>query len=88
MYIGETVAAEEIEHGGVGVAFAVLAVVAVADGGRVMELAEIRIVFEREIIHLAVKFYEKLRRVVWAQGVIVGMAFEFDDACFRADRIA
>nr|KAE9495423.1 hypothetical protein F9Z36_1121 [Neisseria gonorrhoeae] len=85
----ETVAVEEIAHGSVGVAFAVLAVVAVADGCRVVEFAEIRIVFEREIIHFAVKFYEHLlRRVVWSQGVIVGMAFEFDDACFRADRIA
>jgi len=89
VHIGKTVAVEEVAHSGVGVAFAVLAVVAVADGGRVVELAEIRIVFEREIIHFAVKLYENLlRRVVWSQGVIVGMAFEFDDACFSTDRIA
>ena len=66
-----------------------LAVVAVADGGGVVEFAEVRIVFEREVVHFAVKLYEYLlRRIVLAQGVIVGMAFEFDDACFRADRIA
>ena len=89
VYIGETVAVEEVAHGSVGVAFAVLVVVAVADGCRVVEFAETRIVFEREVVHFAVKFYEYLLRcVVWAQGVIVGMAFEFDDACFRADRIA
>ena len=89
MYIGETVAVEEITHGGVGVALAVLAVVAVADGGGVVKFAEIRVVFEREVVHFAVKLYKHLlRRVVWAQGIVVGMAFEFDDACFRADRIA
>ena len=72
-----------------GVALAVLAVVAVANGGGVVEFAEVRIVFEREVVHFAVKLYEYLlRRIVLAQGVIVGMAFEFDDACFRADRIA
>ena len=88
VHIGETVAVEEVAHGGVGVAFAVLAVIAVADGGIVVELAEIRVMFEREVVHFAVKLYKYLlRRVVWAQGVIVGMAFEFDDACFRADRM-
>ena len=89
VYIGETVAVEEVAHGGVGVALAVLAVVAVADGDVVVEFTKVRIVFEREVVHFAVKFYKHLlRRVVWTQGVIVGMAFEFDDACFRADRIA
>ena len=68
VYIGETVAVKEVAHGGVGVAFAVLAVVAVADGGGVMEFAEIRIVFEREVVHFAVKLYEYLlRRIVLAQ---------------------
>ena len=67
--IGETVAVEEITPGGVGVALAVLAVVAVADGGGVVELPEVCIVFEREISTLAVKLYEHLlRRVVWTQG--------------------
>ena len=88
MHIGETVAVEEVAHGSVGVALAVLAVVAVAGCGRVVELAEICVVFEREIIHFTVKFYEHfLLRIVLTQGVIVGAAFEFDDACFRADRI-
>ena len=65
VYIGETVAVEEIAHDGVGVALAVLAVVAVADGSGVVEFAEIRIVFEREVVHFAVKLYEHLlRRVV------------------------
>ena len=53
-----------------------MAVVAVADGGVVVKFAEIRVVFEREVVHFAVKFYKHLlRRVVWTQGVIVGMAF-------------
>ena len=89
VHIGETVAVEEVVHGSMGVAFAVLAVIAVADGSRVVELAEVRVVFEREVVHFAVKLYKHLlRRIVLAQGVIVGAAFEFDDACFRADRIA
>ena len=46
VYIGETVAVEEIAHGGVGVALAVLAVVAVADGDVVVEFTKVRIVFE------------------------------------------
>ena len=46
VYIGETVAVEKIAHGGVGVALAVLAVVAVADGDVVVEFTKVRIVFE------------------------------------------